>query len=289
MIFETNISDYYKIVQSSDECCYQYILGKLKDSEEVYAFAFNNTKRNDELIELLKQCKGKVSLISDIDTEYTIKQEELLNGINGKFNFDESSKIIMTEKAAFIGTEREGFSSGFLTIDIDVVEEIKANLFKKNTNSNKEYEGYEFTRLEIIFMNYYSKVNRILEEIIRDAFKEDSKGNGFYRNDAKINIDDLNWLSNTIDDFNNTIENIKEKELKDALIETFDKDNLLELKKIVSNKGNIHNLALLEDENNRADLAAKAEKEVINLYEKINLFQEELYGIVEQMIDIKSN
>lgn len=36
-------------------------------------------------------------------------------------------------------------------------------------------------------MNYYSKINRIIEDIISGAFKEDEKGNGFYNsNDAHI-------------------------------------------------------------------------------------------------------
>ena len=44
MIFETNISDYYKVVQSSDECCYKYILGKLQEAKEIYIMAFGNSR-----------------------------------------------------------------------------------------------------------------------------------------------------------------------------------------------------------------------------------------------------
>lgn len=35
----------------------------------------------------------------------------------------------MTERAAFIGAEEGSFSTGFLTIDSDVVDELRDNLF----------------------------------------------------------------------------------------------------------------------------------------------------------------
>ena len=214
MIFETNISDYYKVVQSSDECCYKYILGKLQEAKEIYIMAFGNSQRNIQLMDSLKSLKGKITVISDIDT---IKGENIkrINKIDSSFNLDKNSKIIMTERAAFIGAEEGSFSTGFLTIDSDVVDELRDNLF---TEKGDVYKGYEFTKIEIIFMNYYSKINRIIEDIISGAFKEDEKGNGFYNsNDAHIKSDDIKWIHKTIDEFNITLANIKEVELKKAL------------------------------------------------------------------------
>ena len=92
MIFETNISDYYKVVQSSDECCYKYILGKLQEAKEIYIMAFGNSQRNIQLMDSLKSLKGKITVISDIDT---IKGENIkrINKINSSFNLDKNSKI----------------------------------------------------------------------------------------------------------------------------------------------------------------------------------------------------
>ena len=97
MIFETNISDYYKVVQSSDECCYKYILGKLQEAKEIYIMAFGKSQRNIQLMDSLKSLKGKITVISDIDT---IKGENIkrINKINSSFNLDKNSKIIMTER-----------------------------------------------------------------------------------------------------------------------------------------------------------------------------------------------
>ena len=265
MIFETNISDYYKVVQSSDECCYKYILGKLQEAKEIYIMAFGKSQRNIQLMESLKSLKGKITVISDIDT---IKGENIkrINKINSSFNLDKNSKIIMTERAAFIGAEEGSFSTGFLTIDSDVVDELRDNLF---TEKGDVYKGYEFTKIEIIFMNYYSKINRIIEDIISGAFKEDEKGNGFYNsNDAHI----------------------KEVELKKALEDTFDKENISALKEICISDGNMMKLAnlSLDDVEKRKELSVKAEKEITELYDKLSIFNEELYGVVEQMIDIKT-
>jgi len=57
----------------------------------------------------------------------------------------------MTERAAFIGAEEGSFSTGFLTIDSDVVDELRDNLF---TEKGDVYKGYEFTKIEIIFIKY---------------------------------------------------------------------------------------------------------------------------------------
>lgn len=287
MIFETNISDYYKVVQSSDECCYKYILGKLQEAKEIYIMAFGKSQRNIQLMDSLKSLKGKITVISDIDT---IKGENIkrINKINSSFNLDKNSKIIMTERAAFIGAEEGSFSTGFLTIDSDVVDELRDNLF---TEKEEVYKGYEFTKIEIIFMNYYSKINRIIEDIISGAFKEDEKGNGFYNsNDAHIKSDDIKWVHKTIDEFNITLANIKEVELKKALEDTFDKENISALKQICISDGNMMKLAnlSLDDVEKRKELSIKAEKEITELYDKLSIFNEELYGVVEQMIDIKT-
>ena len=162
------------------------------------------------------------------------------------------------------------------------------NLF---TEKEDVYKGYEFTKIEIIFMNYYSKINRIIEDIISGAFKEDEKGNGFYNsNDAHIKSDDIKWIHKTIDEFNITLANIKEVELKKALEDTFDAENISALKEICISDGNMMKLAnlSLDDMEKRRKFSIKAEKEITELYDKLSIFNEELYGVVEQMIDIKT-
>ena len=140
-------------------------------------------------------------------------------------------------------------------------------------------------------MNYYSKINRIIEDIISGAFKEDEKGNGFYNsNDAHIKSDDIKWIHKTIDEFNITLANIKEVELKKALEDTFDAENISALKEICISDGNMMKLAnlSLDDVEKRKELSVRAEKEITELYDKLSIFNEELYGVVEQMIDIKT-
>lgn len=289
MIFETNISDYYKVVQSGDECCYKYILGKLEEASEIFIMAYGETKRNKELFNSLENLKGNITLITDLECSSKVKK---INQLHNSFNLDRNSKVIMTEKAVFIGAEQGDFSTGFLTIDSDVIEELKANLFTNKEEGNDQYIGFEFTKVQLIFMNYYSKINRIIEDIIKNAFKEDEKGNGYYNSkDAQISIDDLEWIKKTIDEFNETIEAVKEAELKKALIDTFNKDNLIKLQSICTKNEYMMKLAALGNEQNemRKELATKAEKEIVELYDKLSIFNEELYGVVEQMIDIKTN
>ena len=230
--------------------------------------AFGKSQRNIQLMDSLKSLKGKITVISDIDT---IKGENIkrINKINSSFNLDKNSKIIMTERAAFIGAESGNFSTGFLTIDSDIVDELRDNLF---TEGDSAYKGYEFTKIEIIFMSYYSKINRIIEDIISGAFKEDEKGNGFYNsNDAYIKSDDIKWINKTIDEFNITLANIA---LKNICV-------------VDSEMMKLANLGL-DDIEKRKEFSLKAEKDITELYDKLSIFNEELYGVVEQMIDIKT-
>ena len=94
----------------------------------------------------------------------------------------------------------------------------------------------------------------------------------------------------TIDEFNITLANIKEVELKKALEDTFDAENISALKEICISDGNMMKLAnlSLDDVEKRKELSVKAEKEITELYDKLSIFNEELYGVVEQMIDIKT-
>ena len=87
-----------------------------------------------------------------------------------------------------------------------------------------------------------------------------------------------------------TLANIKEVELKKALEDTFDKENISALKQICISDGNMMKLAnlSLDDMEKRKELSVKAEKEITELYDKLSIFNEELYGVVEQMIDIKT-
>lgn len=200
-----------------------------------------------------------------------------------------SSPFAFSKKSVIVlGAESGNFSTGFLTIDSDIVDELRDNLF---TEGDSAYKGYEFTKIEIIFMSYYSKINRIIEDIISGAFKEDEKGNGFYNsNDAYIKSDDIKWINKTIDEFNITLANIKEGELKRALEDTFDKENIRALKNICVVDSEMMKLANLglDDIEKRKEFSLKAEKDITELYDKLSIFNEELYGVVEQMIDIKT-
>ena len=44
----------------------------------------------------------------------------------------------------------------------------------------------------------------------------------------------------------------------------------------------------VDDIEKRKEFSLKAEKDITELYDKLSIFNEELYGVVEQMIDIKT-
>ena len=76
---------------------------------------------------------------------------------------------------------------------------------------------------------------------------------------------------NTIIELNNDDEKTHSQKLMPMIDEAFKKSNLS-----------------LDDMEKRREFSIKAEKEITELYDKLSIFNEELYGVVEQMIDIKT-
>ena len=98
--------------------------------------------------------------------------------------------------------------------DFKIIQLIKEKLFKEESHLATLYT-LEFIDLEIIFMNYYSKVNRVLENIVCGAFKEDDKGNGYYNETtAKISFNDLEMLANVVVEYNEKLSNIENEKFK---------------------------------------------------------------------------
>jgi hypothetical protein len=171
--------------------------------------------------------------------------------------------------------------------DLKVIERIKEKLFEEKSDFRTEYTS-EFINLEITFMNYYLKVNRILENIISGAFKEDSKGDGYYNKvTAKIRDNDLETLAEIITKYNEKLSNIEDTNLKEALAKSNNQENLNKLKVLCEKDGKMKELSNLDEVEgeDRKRLSVEAEEEILSLYERISVFTEEVFVIIEEMIE----
>jgi len=293
MLFRNKFNDKYEVIQSNGECCYVDILKMFPYSAKIYVMMFKDFKRNLVVSNLLDKLdlEVKVAFISDIESKNTINPKEYKD-INDELSFDEYSKVIMTDEIAYLGTanhpsEGNDFECGFMISDIKIIEIIKEKLFKEKSDFVTAFTE-EFIDLEITFMNYYVKVNRVLENIVYGAFKEDSKGNGYYNEiAAKINFDDLELLIAVVTEYNNKLSNIESKKLKAAIDTVSNMENLKALKDLCQKDGKMKELSNLEDiyGETRSSISKESEEEILDLYERVALFSEELFAVIEKMVE----
>lgn len=293
MLFRSKLNNKCEMVQSNGECCYEDILKKFNNSSQIYVMMFKDFKRNLVVAKLLDKVRPgvKVKFISDIESNHTNSPIEYKN-INDELSFDEHSKVIMADQVAYLGTanhpsEGNDFECGFVVTDFKIIHLIKEKLFKEESHIATFY-ALEFIDLEIIFMNYFSKVNRVLENIVCGAFKEDSKGNGYYNETAaKISLNDLEMLSDVVDKYNDKLSKIENQKIKDALAKVNNKENLTALKSLCEKDGKMKELSKIETAGGQARsvLAKEAEEEILDLYERVALFSEELFAVIEEMVE----
>lgn len=293
MLFRSKLNDKCEMIQSNGECCYEEILEKFKTSSEIYVMMFKDFKRNLVVAKLLDRVRPevKVNFISDIESNHTTNPMEY-KSINDELSFDEHSKVIMADQVAYIGTanhpsEGNDFECGFIVTDFKIIHLIKEKLFKAESHLATLY-ALEFIDLEIILMNYFSKVNRVLENIVCGAFKEDSKGNGYYNDTAaKISIHDLEMLSDVVSNYNEKLSNIENEKIKDALAKVNNKENLKALKTLCDKDGKMKELSKIETSGGEARslLSKESEDEILDLYERVSLFAEELFAVIEKMVE----
>lgn len=293
MLTRSNFNGRYEVIQSNGECCYLDILQRFNSSSKIYVMMFKDFKRNLEVSRLLDKLytEVKVDFISDIESKYTTNPKEYKN-IDDELSFDSHSKIIMIDDLVYLGTanhpsEGNDFECGFMISDSKILDRIKEKIFKEESNLITMYTE-EFIDLEIIFMNYYAKVNRILENIVRGAFIEDDKGVGYYNeNTAKINFSDLQILTDVAVEYNKKLSEIEHGKLKEAIGKINNKENIEDLKSLCNKEGKMKELSKLENTNGeeRRLLSVDSEEEILDLYEKVALFSEELYSVIERMVE----
>ncbi|PRR82781.1 hypothetical protein [Clostridium vincentii] len=294
MLFTSKLNDKYEVVQSNGECCYEGILAEFRNSSNIYIMMFKDFKRNLLVSKLLNRVgpEVKVKFISDIESKYTTNPMQFKD-LKDELNFDEHSKIIMTDRVVYIGTanhpsEGNKLECGFIITDSNIIQLIKEKLFKEKSKLSTLHT-LEVIELEISFINYYCKVNRVLENIISGAFKEDDKGNGYYNEtEARINGDDLVMLANVVVDYINKLAKIEDASLKELLNKANDMKNLESLKTLCDKDGKMKELSKLGSIGGQARsvLAEESADEILDLYERVSLFSEELYSVIEKMVEV---
>lgn len=342
----------YELVQSKDECCYQDVLDDFYNANEIYIMTFNISTRDDQLIRLLDDVdkETEIYLITNIPNrfdkylgrnngEYTksrarknisyylteLDPGSRENNFNVFFNFDNHSKIIMTENIAFVGSANyssessNNYEIGFITRDANVISEIKAVFVQTVEDDSIRYYGTELTKLEVIFMSFYMQISEKAKLIENSLFWEDERGNSHYNStSAYIDWDDIEDINGIVYEYKDKISDLEDDELFMSLSQKINERNLDNINNLSEESGSLYNLAMFNEQDfmddylekhlmeaydecldeyaqnasdfaqdERERLAEEAENEVVQFYENITLFEKQLLEVIKIINDMR--
>jgi hypothetical protein len=342
----------YELVQSKDECCYQEVLDDFNCANEIYIMTFNISTKNDELIKLLDNLDNdtEIHFITNIPNRYDaylgknngeyarrrakdninyylrkLDPGTRENNFNIFFNFDNHSKIIMTENIAFVGSANyslessSNYENGFITRDANVISQIKEIFIQSVEDDSIRYYGTELAKLEVIFMSFYSQVEARAKQIENSLFWEDERGNSrYYSTSAYIDWADIEEINSIVYDYKEKILELEDNDLFISLSKEINERNLDNINKLYEDSGSMYDLAMFNEQDymenylqehlmeaydeyldeyaqnasdlaneERERLAEEAESEVVEFYENIVLFQEQLLEVLDIINDMR--
>ena len=336
----------YELVQSKDECCYKDVLDDFCNANEIYIMTFNISTKNDELIKLLDDVdeNTEIHLITNIPNRYdkylgknngeytkSIARSKINyylkkldpgtreNNFNTFFNFNNHSKIIMTENIAFVGSANyssessNNYEIGLIIKDTHVISKIKEVFIQTVETDSIRYYGTELDSLEVIFMSFYTQILEKAELMEKSLFWEDEKGNSHYNStSAYIDWDDVAEIIDMICHYKDNISELEEDELFMSLSQKINERNLDNINNLYEKSGSMYDLAMFNDQDfmdnyleensmeaydeylneyaqnavelahdKRESLAEAAENEVVEFYKNIILLKKQLSEVLE--------
>lgn len=193
-----------EFICSEGEYNFQDVLNDFPNAKEIFITTYS-IKYNDELLQHLKNAKGKVTLISSVPnvfkeehlTQMPIKRREIAiktarrniqnyiklfqkdkDGISHYINLDAHLKIVMTENIAYIGSGnfygKEKIEAGVLIKNVEYITHLSNELIPLLINHEKTIAiDSEMTLIGEYFINLYTDLEKIIsyiKELYEDLF-----------------------------------------------------------------------------------------------------------------------
>lgn len=190
MINRIKISDDVELVFSQNECGYREVINDFKNAAMIKIVTFNISTENTRLLDEVKNLRDTtdVEIITNIPNRYVTYYSdrarsrarknitsyvEQLNPENynpmtsSYFNFNNHSKIILTENIAYIGSANasdesdNNFEGGVIVRDRKAINEIIRTIIPVLKEDSVEYYGNGLSRYIILLLNLLTRTRRI--------------------------------------------------------------------------------------------------------------------------------
>lgn len=242
-----------EMIFSKDSCGYQEVLDDFVNASLITIVTFNISANNKRLLRQIDSLEHqpKVRIITNIPNRYAtyysdaarkkartniieymsqLNPENFSGDITSYFNFNNHSKIIMTDNIAYIGSanfspeSNSNYETGFLISDRNTIDEINEEIITIFENESIPYHGSQVTRINILYINLFSKLQNLKAAIHSSVFSIwDHRGTDceYYNpNLSVIDIESLYELSYEIEDI--AFINEEDRAYFEGLIESID-------------------------------------------------------------------
>lgn len=204
MKIEKSVSN-CKFVYTINECGYDEVIEQFPTSKEIYIMTYNISSNRNELMNALngsgEDCK--VYIISNIPQRFgsyfspqarqsarnrinlymrTLSPENFESRVMPYFNFNNHSKIILSDKNVYVGSanysieSRENYESGFVSYDKEFIAFLKEEVFKLTIDNSEPYFNNLFARFNILILNIYTQLFNLNTKFEENFYHYEERG-----------------------------------------------------------------------------------------------------------------
>lgn len=282
MLNKIKISDKIDIVFSKDHCAYEEVIQDFNNADFINILTYNISNENNELLDCVKEVEDEinVNIITNIPNRFATyyshsarqKARQNINNymsrlnpdnfkanITTLFNFDNHSKIIMTNNVGYVGSANfssessSNFECGVIIRDKQVLKQIHEEIIPFITNESVQYFGSEATRVKLLFININSKL-----EIIHKSIHQGFYSFGGHRlddfefydsNNASLSPIDLEELESLIYEIEEVLSDLSEEEKYEDIVINVDTLILEEIGEMIHNWSNLYKFSRFNMQN----------------------------------------
>lgn len=193
MINRIKISDNAELIFSKDECGYEEVINDFKKAKIIKIVTFNISAENSRLLNEIKNLRDttEIEIITNIPnrhvtyysnaarkrakkniTSYSrqLNPENFEPIVSSYFNFNNHSKIILTENITYIGSANasdesdKNFEGGVIIKDKKIISDIIRTIIPMIKEDSVEYYGNGLSRYIILVLNLLTRLRRINEQ-----------------------------------------------------------------------------------------------------------------------------
>ncbi len=192
----TNIG---RLVLGRNNCIFQEVIDDFKDAEYIFISTFNISSNREELLNQLKQLENVTELIflsnipNRFDTYYSFSATKIAQGRISKylsaldpklfvsptkvfFNFNNHSKIIMTNRVAYVGSanfsdeSNNNFEIGVIIRDHNIINELRTIIVPQLLQESIRYAGDELCMISDSLNKFLANIAEALDNLDENLY-----------------------------------------------------------------------------------------------------------------------